>query len=168
SGRLYFGSEIRPVLTALGESPSIDPTALNLFLRYRYTPAPRTLYQGISKLAPGEKLVVSNGVCRSERWYRFKPEPFDPQPKPREAVAELLELYKRALKRHLISDVPVGLLLSGGVDSGLLLGLMGLNGSNWPTFTVGYGTSFKDDELRDAAETARLFCAKHTEVRLDR
>jgi asparagine synthase (glutamine-hydrolysing) len=55
SGRLYFGSEIRPVLTALGESPSIDPTALNLFLRYRYTPAPRTLYQGISKLAPGEK-----------------------------------------------------------------------------------------------------------------
>jgi asparagine synthase (glutamine-hydrolysing) len=83
-------------------------------------------------------------------------------------VAELLELYKRALKRHLISDVPVGLLLSGGVDSGLLLGLMGLNGSNWPTFTVGYGTSFKDDELRDAAETARLFSAKHTEVRLDR
>ncbi len=54
-----------------------------------------------------------------------------------EATEALLELYKRALKRHLIADVPVGLLLSGGIDSGLLLGLMNLYGKDWPTYTVG-------------------------------
>jgi len=68
----------------------------------------------------------------------------------------------------LISDVPLGLLLSGGIDSALLLGLMSLHGTSWPTFTVGYGESFKDDELKDAQETAEIFSAKHTEVNLDR
>ncbi|HET7535899.1 MAG TPA: asparagine synthase C-terminal domain-containing protein, partial [Candidatus Didemnitutus sp.] len=61
-----------------------------------------------------------------------------------------------------------GLLLSGGMDSGLLLGLMSLYGKDWPTFTVGYGSSFADDELDDAAETARIYGAKHHTVRLSR
>jgi asparagine synthase (glutamine-hydrolysing) len=86
----------------------------------------------------------------------------------KEAKEELLELYKRSVKRHLLSDVPVGLLLSGGVDSGLLLGLMNLHGNSWHTYTVGYGESFKDDELTDAAETARIFSSRHTSIQLDR
>ena len=73
-----------------------------------------------------------------------------------EAVEELLELYRRAVKRHLLSDVPVGILLSGGIDSGLLLALMNEQGGPWPAYTVGYGKSFEDDELTDAAETASL------------
>ena len=55
------------------------------------------------------------------------------------------------MKRHLLSDVPVGLLLSGGVDSGLLLALMNLYGKSWRTYTAGYGSVFADDELADAA-----------------
>jgi asparagine synthase (glutamine-hydrolysing) len=85
-----------------------------------------------------------------------------------DAKEELLDLYKRAVKRHLISDVPLGLLLSGGIDSGLLLGLMNLNGSSWPTFTVGYGESFKDDELVDAERSAEIFSANHTSIHIDR
>src|SRR5262249_38264282 len=77
-------------------------------------------------------------------------------------------IYRRALKRHLLSDVPVGLLLSGGLDSGLLLGFMNENGSQWPTFSIGYGTSFRDDELVDAAETASTFQARHTSIEIDR
>jgi len=69
-----------------------------------------------------------------------------------EATEELLALYQQAVRRQLISDVPVGLLLSGGIDSSLLLALMNLYGSAWPTYTVGYGSSFADDELADAAE----------------
>ena len=76
----------------------------------------------------------------------------------------MLSLYKDAIRRQLISDVPVGLLLSGGIDSGLLLGLMNLNGKSWPTYTVGYGSTFADDELGDAAETARLLGSKHNSV----
>ncbi|MEO5957482.1 MAG: asparagine synthase C-terminal domain-containing protein, partial [Opitutaceae bacterium] len=80
----------------------------------------------------------------------------------------LLALYRGAVKRHLLSDVPVGILLSGGLDSGLLLGLMAENGPDWPAYTVGYGASFADDELADAAESARLFGARHIPVQLDR
>ena len=80
----------------------------------------------------------------------------------------MLALYKQAVRRQLISDVPVGLLLSGGVDSGLLLALMNLNGKSWPTYTVGYGSTFADDELADAAETARMLGSKHTAVTITR
>jgi asparagine synthase (glutamine-hydrolysing) len=89
-------------------------------------------------------------------------------PSDEEAKEEMLAIYRRAVKRHLLSDVPVGLLLSGGLDSGLLLGLMNENGSGWPTYTIGYGNSFKDDELTDAAESAKLFGAKHTSIEIDR
>ncbi len=166
-GTLYFGSELRAVFTGLNQRPEVDPLGANLFLRYRYTPAPRTMFKGVRKLAAGEKIVVENGTVQVSRWYNFIPRPFAPQPKPEEAAERLLDLYKRAVKRHLISDVPLGLLLSGGIDSGLLLGLMTLYGKDWPTFTVGYGTGFKDDELSDAAESARIFGAPNATVHLD-
>jgi asparagine synthase (glutamine-hydrolysing) len=79
-----------------------------------------------------------------------------------------LELYRAAVGRHLISDVPVGVLLSGGLDSGLLLALMNEHGGPWPAYTVGYGESFEDDELADAAETASILGARHVPVKLDR
>src|SRR6204780_222946 len=162
--RLYFGSEMRAVRATMPDKGDIDPNSLNLFLRYRYTPSPHTILQGVRKLAPGTKLVVQNGSYQLSRWYEFKPVPFSPAKSPNEAREELLALYQQAVRRQLSSDVPVGLLLSGGLDSGLLLALMNLNGSSWPTYTVGYGSSFADDELADAAETARVLGSKHTGV----
>ncbi len=167
-GNVHFGSEIRAIVAASAEKPEVDPVALNLFLRYRYTPSPLTMFKGIKKLAPGTMLIFENGSSRLERWYRYKPTPFSPPKTEHEAREELLEIYKRAVKRQVISDVPLGLLLSGGVDSGLLLGLMKLNGNSWPTYTVGYGKKFKDDELSDAAETAKIFSAQNVSVELDR
>jgi len=165
-GSLYFGSEMRPVRSVMQGKTEIDTTSLDLFLRYRFTPSPYTIVKGVKKLAPGTKLTVQNRVCEVSRWYQFKPEPFEPAKSPNEAREELLSLYKAAIKRQLISDVPVGLLLSGGIDSGLLLALMNLNGSSWPTYTVGYGSSFSDDELVDGAETARQLGSKHTSVKI--
>jgi len=165
---LYFGSEMRPIRAIMPGKAEIDTTSLNLFLRYRFTPSPYTILKGVRKLAPGTKLTVQNGSCEVSRWYRFKPEPFTPAKSPAEAREELLSLYKGAIKRQLISDVPVGLLLSGGIDSGLLLALMNLNGSSWPTYTVGYGSSFAGDELADAAETARLLGSKHSSITISR
>ena len=166
--RLYFGSEIRAIRATMPDRAEIDPTSLNLFLRYRYTPSPYTIIKGVRKLAPGTKLTIENGSYELSRWYRFKPVPFAPAKSPGEAAEELSALYQRAMRRQLISDVPVGLLLSGGVDSGLLLALMNLNGSNWPTYTVGYGSSFDDDELADAGETARILGSNHTTVTITR
>ena len=165
---LYFGSEIRAVRATMPDEAEIDPTSLNLFLRYRYTPSPYTILKGVRKLAPGTKLVVQDDFHQLSRWYRFKPTAFAPPKSPGEAREELLALYKQAVRRQLISDVPVGLLLSGGVDSGLLLALMNLNGRSWPTYTVGYGSAFEDDELADAAETARILESKHTTVMITR
>src|SRR5213076_1755935 len=98
------------------------------------------------------------------RWYNYTPVPFSGRKEGKEAAEELLELYRGAVKRHLLSDVPVGILLSGGIDSGLLLALMNEEGRPWPAYSVGYGESFKDDELSDAAETARVLGARHVTV----
>jgi len=166
-GQLSFGSELRPVLAAQPDRPEVDPVAVNLFLRFRYTPSPLTIFKGIRKLAPGTMLIVEGGECREKRWYNYTPAPFESPKEDEQARHELLELYRAAVKRHLLSDVPVGILLSGGLDSGLLLALMKEEGGPWPSFTVGYGDSFADDELNDAAETASLMGARHVPVRLD-
>ena len=161
---LFFGSEMRAIRATMPGHLEIDTTSLDLFLRYRFTPSPHTILKGVKKLAPGTKLTVQDGVCRVSRWYRFKPEPFAPAKSPAQAKDELLSLYKDAVKRQLISDVPVGLLLSGGIDSGMLLALMNLNGKSWPTYSIGYGSSYADDELADAAETARVLGSNHTSI----
>ena len=167
SGQVTFGSEIRPILAAQDSKPEVDPVALNLFLRFRYTPSPLTVFQGIRKLPPGTMLVFERGRCREERWYNYTPVPFSNPKEDKGATEELLELYRGAVRRHLLSDVPVGILLSGGLDSGLLLGLMNEQGGPWPAFTVGYGQIFEDDELADAKETAAVLGAVHVPVKLD-
>jgi asparagine synthase (glutamine-hydrolysing) len=168
NGQLTFGSEIRAVIAAEDSKPEVDPVALNLFLRFRYTPSPLTIFQGIRKLAPGTMLIVEDGQYRAERWYDYTPIPFSTPKEDEEATHELLELYRAAVRRHLLSDVPVGILLSGGLDSGLLLALMNEQGGPWPAYTVGYGETFADDELADAKETAALLGARHIPVKLDR
>jgi asparagine synthase (glutamine-hydrolysing) len=167
NGQLSFGSEIRAILAAGDSRPAVDPVALNLLLRFRYTPSPLTIFKGIRKLAPGTMLIVEKGQCREERWYKFIPTPFPTPKKKEDAACELLELYRGAVKRHLLSDVPVGILLSGGLDSGLLLALMNEQGGPWPAYTIGYGESFEGDELTDAAVTAALLGARHVSVKLD-
>jgi asparagine synthase (glutamine-hydrolysing) len=166
-GQLTFGSEIRSILAAGEGRPEVDPVALNLFLRFRYTPSPLTIFDGIRKLAPGTMLVAEEGNCRELRWYNYTPVPFANAREDREAEVELLGLYRAAVRRHLLSDVPVGILLSGGLDSGLLLALMNEEGGPWPAYTIGYGETFEDDELADAAETAGLLGAQHIQVKLD-
>src|SRR5207248_5328746 len=100
-------------------------------------------------------------------WYNVAVTAFPSPKEETEAGQELLELYKGAIRRHLLCDVTVGILLSGGLVSRLLLALMNEEGGSWPAYTIGYGETFADDELSDAAETAALFGARHVTVRLD-
>jgi asparagine synthase (glutamine-hydrolysing) len=165
---VVFGSEIRAIAAHESSDLEIDATALNLFLHYRYTPAPLTVYKGIQKLAAGTRLIVEDGVARVQRWWQFHPEPFDPMPTVGEAEENLTELYRKAVERQLISDVPVGVFLSGGLDSGLLLGLMHEHRSDWKSYSVGFGGQFRNDELLHAAQTARHFQAQNFAVELTR
>jgi asparagine synthase (glutamine-hydrolysing) len=168
NGRLTFGSEIRAILAAEDSKPTVDPVALNLFLRFRYTPSPLTIFDGVRKLAPGTMLVFEETKHREQRWYNYTPKPFQSPRSVKEVTEELLDAYRNAVKRHLLSDVPVGLLLSGGLDSGLLLALMNEHGGRWPAYTVGYGASFADDELADAKATAAVLGARHVCIELNR
>src|SRR6202022_751562 len=99
NGQLTFGSEIRAVLAAEDSKPGVDPVALNLFLRFRYTPSPLTIFEGIRKLAPGTMLVIEEGKCREERWYNYTRIPFLNHKGEEEATEELLELYRAAVRR---------------------------------------------------------------------
>src|SRR5207247_3126111 len=101
------------------------------------------------------------------RWYNYIPIPYSSPKEDKEATHELLELYKAAVRRHLLSDVPVGILLSGGLDSGLLLALMNEQGGPWPAYTIGYGEAFEDDELADAARTASVLGSRQLPVELE-
>ena len=168
NGQLTFGSEIRAISATDKSKPAVDPVALNLFLRFRYTPSPLTIFDGIRKLAPGTMLIVEDGQYWEDRWYDYTPIPFSSPKEDEEATHELLQLYREAVRRHLLSDVPVGILLSGGLDSGLLLALMNEQGGPWPAYTIGYGASFADDELVDAQKTASALGARHVSVKLDR
>jgi len=163
-----FGSEIRAVIARENTPPDVDTESLNLFLRYRYTPSPYTIFKNIRKLAPGTCMIVEKGSYTIQRWWQYKPVPFDPMPTPMQAEEELLEIYRRSIKRHLLSDVPVGLLLSGGVDSAMLLALMKESGESWKTFTVGYGKGYSDDELFDAVETARVLDSPNFQVNISK
>jgi asparagine synthase (glutamine-hydrolysing) len=168
NGGLFFGSEIRTILAGMGANADPDPVALSLFLQYRYTPSPLTAFRGIKKLAPGTRLVVRDGEAKVERWWRYRATPLEPMPTPEEAGEELLNLYKRAVKRQLISDVPLGILLSGGVDSALLLALMNLYGREWKTFSIGFGSGFQNDELAYARQTAEMMGSPNCPIELDR
>ncbi len=144
---LAFGSDARSVLLAGGLKAELDEGAVPSFLFQRYVNAPRTLFRGISKLRPGELLTYDR--TRVERRFYWRLDPQAPVPIERD---ELRGLVDDAVRRRLMSDVPVGVLLSGGVDSTAVAALA-RRASEQPlaTFTIGF-----DDPLYDERPLARL------------
>jgi asparagine synthase (glutamine-hydrolysing) len=163
-GCLAFGSEIRALFASGRVGRAIDPVGLGQFLRYRYVPSPRTAFAGISKLPPGHSLsVTTGGVCRVGRFSRPVQRQLDLG---LEQATEMLEAALRdSVSRQMVADVPVGLMLSGGVDSALLGSLMA-EASSLPvrTFTVAFAEDSVTNELAAAAGTARRMGADHHEL----
>ncbi|MFZ7131891.1 MAG: asparagine synthase (glutamine-hydrolyzing) [Eubacteriales bacterium] len=164
---IVFSSEIKALFEHGCVIPEVEPGSVYNFLRYRYTPAPETIYSGVKKLAPGMAITIENGSKKIWRWWNYRPNSFLGKKREDKVIQELSEIYTNALRRHLISDVPVGLLLSGGVDSALLLAMMKKEKGDWKTFSVGYGSLYEDDELQDAMKTAEYFNSDHHQVLID-
>jgi asparagine synthase (glutamine-hydrolysing) len=148
---LAFGSDLRSVVLVTGRRPALDRARVAEFLFQRYTNAPRTLVEGIDKLPPGGALSYDGERIR--QWAYWTPaddaEPIGP--------AELRGLLLDAARRRLMSDVPVGVLLSGGIDSAVVAGLLREAGANGlASFTVGY-----DDPLYDERALARRVAQRH-------
>ena len=164
--RIVFGSEMRAILADPTVPREIDEEALNVLLAFGYLPSPLTLFKGIRKLRPGHRLVADHRGSRIERFWNTIPNP-DSNITEADAIEEYVALVNDAIERQMVSDVAVGSLLSGGVDSGMVTAVMSrVNNKRGlgpvPTFTIGFGEDFIWDETKDAQVTSELFGTDHT------
>ena len=161
---LLFGSEVRAILCHPAAPREVDPAALDEYLTLTFVPAPRTAFAGISKLLPGHALVCGPDGAKLHRFYRVVPRPLTGRSEA-ELVAELQERIEAAVKRQMVADVPVGAMLSGGVDSSTVATIMTeAAGGPIKTFTVGFAGEFTGNELAPARAMARRLGSEHHEV----
>lgn len=171
SGRFYFGSEIKAVLAGLDERPEVSEEALFHYLTLRFVPSAQTIWQGIHKLLPGHLLTLDLGDAsyRIERYWQvsFHSEPLSSA---RDYPAEFERLFLAAVdKRLLASDVPVGVLLSGGVDSSAVAAAaVELGHKDFHTFSVAFAQGGEFDETLYARQVAQHVGATHHEIHIDR
>ncbi len=157
-----FGSEIKSILTIPGVPRTVNDEAVFNYLSFQYNPLPETFFKGIFKLAPGSFLDINlkDGSFAETKYWNLEltPEPFRDE----EATAsKLLELLDDSVKHHMVSDVPVGSFLSGGIDSGIIASLAqkNLGTRKLSTFTIGFD---EVTEAKEAEVTARHIGTDHT------
>src|SRR5579859_754561 len=157
--KFLFSSEMKSIL-AYGVEKDIDYTALHAYLQLNYIPAPRTIFQNVKKLLPGYYLKVRSRKLEVERYYsipdRRQSAVESRQPTYDEAKNKFRELLEASVQRRLISDVPLGAFLSGGIDSSVVTGLAVKHKPDLHTFSIG----FRDEKFFDETNYARLV-AKH-------
>lgn len=158
--RLSFGSELKAILSDPTVSRALDPNALNLCLTFRHTPSPWTLFKGIYKLPPGSSLVVTTDSIRVQR-YAEDLDAIDRRTSEGEWIDRLRAALEEAVVRQMVSDVPIGISLSSGVDSTTLLAVMSQH-SRGPVraFTVGFAGLEATSEVEPARQCARQFGAE--------
>ena len=130
---LAFASEIKALLEIPGVPRQVDPEALDDYLALRYIPGPRTMFRHIFRLQPGHTLVVENGQVRIDEYWDIRYGSTQQNP------ADFLPLLRESVRLRLEAEVPLGLFLSGGLDSTAMLSIMSrLAGGRVKTFSVGY------------------------------
>jgi asparagine synthase (glutamine-hydrolysing) len=167
---LLFASEVRALLASVLVAPRLDPRGVAGFLAYGAVQHPCTLFRDIWSLPAGSWQEITLGAGGG--WAARPPQPFWCYPPPHlrlseaEAVAEVAAALGAAVRDHLVSDVPVGLFLSSGLDSTVIAGLAASHARDLRSFTVGFADQPDLSELRRAAETARQFGLDHVEIPL--
>ncbi|MFH2231649.1 MAG: asparagine synthase (glutamine-hydrolyzing), partial [Patescibacteria group bacterium] len=161
--KLIFSSEIKSILLH-DISRDIDPESFNLYFRFLYVPGPRTMFQNIKKLQPGHVATYSRGNFEIKKWWEIKEGPYFSDRD--QAVGEIRNSVKEAVRRQLVSDRPLGVFLSGGIDSTSVLGIMSeLANGPVKTFSVGYETDIQPEKFnadaRLAKASAKYFGAEH-------
>lgn len=164
-GALYFGSEFKAIVAGSPISREINLPALRQFFSYYYLPGEETLFKSIQKLAPGHHLTVERGKVTIQRYWdlHFTQDRWDRTFD--DVVEELYELLGSTVRDHMIADVPVGVLLSGGVDSSAVLNFaVQGTGKNVKAFTIGFDGNQVVDERPYARKVAERFGAEHHEL----
>jgi asparagine synthase (glutamine-hydrolysing) len=157
--RLHFASEMKAILCDAKVPRAIDLDALHLCLTLRHTPSPWTLFKSIRKLPPSSSMTIDYSGIKATA-FNNAPQPINHKNTEAQWLEELADVYPQAVKRQMVADTPIGLSLSGGVDSNTLLALMTKEESHIHTFTVGFeGADARDDELHVAQEAAQFYNA---------
>lgn len=167
-GKFVFASEVRAILATELAPRQIDPVALNDYLAYQSIPSPRTLIKGVKALPPGAWMTVDSSGAIEERRYWDLLQDFSPEAQAA-SQSEILNhtgaLLREAVELHLVSDAPLGVFLSGGIDSSAVVALMSEMGHTPKTFSVIFAESNYDESVY-ARQVAARFGAEHTEIRL--
>jgi asparagine synthase (glutamine-hydrolysing) len=159
--RLLFASEIKALLQDAECPREVDLEALGELFTFRYVPSPKTLFKRILKLPPGHLMLASRKGLQISRFWNWVPGERK-QASEAALVEEYQSLLEDAVRLQLRSDVPLGLFLSSGVDSGVLLAIMSRYGSSpVQTFSIGFEDGEETNEVEAAGETARRFGAHH-------
>jgi asparagine synthase (glutamine-hydrolysing) len=161
-GRLYFGSEIKSLLAAGAVDPSLDLAALDHYLAFLYTPRDSSIFSGVRKLPPGHFLRWRDGRADVKQYWQVSAQESFTGTEA-DAVAALEGILQEAVCSHMVSDVPLGAFLSGGVDSSAVVGMMA-RASSRPvkTFSIGFDDP-AFDELDHARTVAAHFGTDHHE-----
>lgn len=168
NGKFLFASELKALLTWPELKRDINKEALGNYLTLRYIPGPDSLFKGIHKLPAAHTLIFKNGKVKLSRWWQ--PPGLESRDKPLEghlATQDFGAALRKSVYRHMISDVPVGVFLSGGIDSSVIAALMA-EASSTPihTFSIGF-KNFQGNELNKAKLTAELLGANHTQIEFE-
>jgi len=162
NGRLYFGSELKSLLEAPDLPRDLDLDALDHYLSFLYTPREGSIFKSVRKLPPGHLMTWRNGTLKVEQYWQLSADE-DFRGSEGDAVVQLRRVLTDAVRCHLLSDVPLGAFLSGGIDSSLVVGLMSeISGSRVKTFSIGFDEP-AFDELEHARRVAQHFGTEHHE-----
>ncbi len=162
--RLVFASELKALFAGVSLPRELDPEALDVYLTLQYVPGPRTMLRGIQKLPPGHLLLWHGGQASVQSYWDVALLETDPNVKEEEAAVEFRELLDDSVRCHRIADVPVGVLLSGGIDSSAVTACLSRGGGRPETFTVGFEGGHGISEIGDARIVAEHFGTKHREI----
>lgn len=162
-GSLIFGSEMKAILADPDVKREVSPRIIDRFLTFDYVPGTETLFRNVFKLAPGSLLIVENAKPRVKEYWdlHFSEDSISL----RDAESQLLEMLEEAVRLHMISDVPAGFLLSGGVDSTAMLSLAARK-TDKPisSYTVGFSDPTIPDERPYAKLAASRYGSEHHEI----
>ena len=165
-GRFIFASEIKAILQHPSVTPEVDEDAMYHYLTFMTTPAPSTLFRDIKKIPAGHMLTVQrNGEVRMKQYWDALPSRVTEARTEDEHRVEILRLLRESIRKRMMSDVPFGVFLSGGVDSSANVALMSEQMSRpVDTFTVGFSDAEYLNELESARRISERFNTNHHEV----
>ena len=162
---LLFASEPKVLLAHPAVRPGLNLNALRQYLSFDYVPAPLSIYEGISKLPAAHTLTLENGRIKVDRYWRLSYKTRAPVPSVKEAADELRQLLADSVRMRLVSDVPLGVLLSGGIDSSMVAALAVQAASETvKTFSISFAES-SFDESPYARAVAKFLGTDHHEER---